>query len=77
MFLSFQVKDQISELTDINSDLAIRLLLENEDSVPASTVMAKIANQPKLQVFSLAGCLGCVRKVVVYVFMVVMVRKYR
>ncbi|CAB3400575.1 unnamed protein product [Caenorhabditis bovis] len=43
------VKDQISDLMAINSDLALRLLLDNADSVPAAFVMDKIARQPKLQ----------------------------
>ncbi|KAJ1359668.1 hypothetical protein KIN20_018451 [Parelaphostrongylus tenuis] len=52
------VKDQISELVLINTDLALRLLLDNEDSVPASLVMAKISRQPKLQMAYLTKLLS-------------------
>ncbi|KAE9414964.1 hypothetical protein Angca_003599, partial [Angiostrongylus cantonensis] len=52
------VKDQISELMLINTDLALRLLLDNEDSVPASLVMAKIARQPRLQMAYLTKLLN-------------------
>lgn len=34
---------------DINTELAVRLLLDNEDSLPAETVMAQLTNQPQLQ----------------------------
>ncbi|VDM74321.1 unnamed protein product [Strongylus vulgaris] len=53
-----QVKDQVSELMRINTDRALRLLLDNEDNVPASLVMAKIARQPKLQMILLFGKSG-------------------
>ncbi|EYC37437.1 hypothetical protein Y032_0791g2368, partial [Ancylostoma ceylanicum] len=53
-----QVKDQVSELMTINTDRALRLLLDNEDNVPASLVMAKIARQPKLQLAYLTKLLG-------------------
>ncbi|ULT82386.1 hypothetical protein L3Y34_011977 [Caenorhabditis briggsae] len=43
------VKDQISDLMNINSERALRLLLDNADSVEPSFVMAKINGQPKLQ----------------------------
>lgn len=33
----------------IDTDLAVRLLLENSDSLPASTVMTQLNRQPKLQ----------------------------
>ncbi|KAL6724021.1 hypothetical protein Aduo_018959 [Ancylostoma duodenale] len=53
-----QVKDQVSDLMSINTDRALRLLLDNEDNVPASLVMAKIARQPKLQLAYLTKLLG-------------------
>ncbi|VDK40617.1 unnamed protein product [Cylicostephanus goldi] len=53
-----QVKDQVSELMRINTDRALRLLLDNEDNVPASLVMAKIARQPKLQLAYLTKLLN-------------------
>lgn len=34
----------------INTDLALRLLLDNEDSVQPSFVMSKLTQKPKLQV---------------------------
>ncbi|CCD65714.1 Vacuolar protein sorting-associated protein 41 homolog [Caenorhabditis elegans] len=43
------VKDQITELMNINSERALRLLLDNADSVEPSFVMEKIGRQPKLQ----------------------------
>lgn len=46
----------MSDLMSINTDRALRLLLDNEDNVPASLVMAKIARQPKLQVSCYAAC---------------------
>ncbi|KJH48985.1 hypothetical protein DICVIV_04884 [Dictyocaulus viviparus] len=52
------VKDQISELMLINTDRALRLLLDNEDSVPASLVMTKISRQPKLQMAYLTKLLS-------------------
>ncbi|KAK6027746.1 hypothetical protein OSTOST_06220 [Ostertagia ostertagi] len=39
------VKEQISELMLINSDRTLRLLLDNEDSVPAALVMTTMARQ--------------------------------
>ncbi|KHJ99848.1 hypothetical protein OESDEN_00187 [Oesophagostomum dentatum] len=53
-----QVKDQVSELMRINTDRALRLLLDNEDNVPASLVMEKIARQPKLQLAYLTKLLN-------------------
>ncbi|CAD6185573.1 unnamed protein product [Caenorhabditis auriculariae] len=52
------VKDEITELMKINSDRALRLLLDNEDSVPASYVMDKIARQPKVQMAYLTKLLA-------------------
>ncbi|EFO82735.1 CRE-VPS-41 protein [Caenorhabditis remanei] len=43
------VKDQITELMNINSERALRLLLDNADSVEPAFVMEKIGRQPKLQ----------------------------
>ncbi|CAD5234678.1 unnamed protein product [Bursaphelenchus xylophilus] len=43
------VKDRIVELMDINADLAIRLLLDNEDSIPAKQVVTRLSKHPKLQ----------------------------
>lgn len=43
------VKDRIQELMNIDTDLAVRLLLENSDNLPASTVMNQLNRQPKLQ----------------------------
>ncbi|PAV83343.1 hypothetical protein WR25_16354 isoform A [Diploscapter pachys] len=43
------VKEDITGLMEINSDRALRLLLDNADSVPPSTVMAKIVRHPRLQ----------------------------
>ncbi|GMR33070.1 hypothetical protein PMAYCL1PPCAC_03265 [Pristionchus mayeri] len=47
------VKDQISDLMAIDSDLALRLLLDNEDAVSPATVMTKTARQPRLQMLYL------------------------
>lgn len=33
----------------IDTDLAVRLLLENSDSLPAAKVMTQLSRQPKLQ----------------------------
>ncbi|ETN86670.1 hypothetical protein NECAME_16201 [Necator americanus] len=52
------VKDQVSELMRINTNRALRLLLDNEDNVPASLVMSKIAGQPKLQLVYLSKLLS-------------------
>uniref|UniRef100_A0A1I7T796 Vacuolar protein sorting-associated protein 41 homolog n=1 Tax=Caenorhabditis tropicalis TaxID=1561998 RepID=A0A1I7T796_9PELO len=43
------VKHQITDLMKINSERALRLLLDNADSVEPSFVMEKIGRQPKLQ----------------------------
>ncbi|CAD5229223.1 unnamed protein product [Bursaphelenchus okinawaensis] len=43
------VKDRIVELMDINADLAIRLLLDNEDSIPVKQVVTQLSKHPKLQ----------------------------
>ncbi|CAL2050082.1 unnamed protein product [Caenorhabditis brenneri] len=43
------VKDQITDLMHIDSELALRLLLNNADSVEPSFVMEKIGRQPRLQ----------------------------
>uniref|UniRef100_A0A914VKR4 Vacuolar protein sorting-associated protein 41 homolog n=1 Tax=Plectus sambesii TaxID=2011161 RepID=A0A914VKR4_9BILA len=43
------VKDRIRDLMDIDTDLAVRLLLENEESLPAGTVMRQLSKQPRLQ----------------------------
>ncbi|VDP02744.1 unnamed protein product [Heligmosomoides polygyrus] len=52
------VKDQISELMLINPDRALRLLLDNEDSVPATFVMKTIARQPRVQMAYLTKLLS-------------------
>uniref|UniRef100_A0A8R1IQ21 Vacuolar protein sorting-associated protein 41 homolog n=1 Tax=Caenorhabditis japonica TaxID=281687 RepID=A0A8R1IQ21_CAEJA len=44
-----RVRDQISELMDINTDRAVKLLLDNADSVEPTFVMEKISRQPKVQ----------------------------
>ncbi|WKY13384.1 hypothetical protein Q1695_004307 [Nippostrongylus brasiliensis] len=44
------VRDHISELMLINPDRALRLLMDNEDSVPAALVMKTLARQPKVQI---------------------------
>lgn len=44
------VKDNIVKLMEINRDLAIRLFIENGDSIPSSQVIAQLHNFPKLQV---------------------------
>jgi len=43
------VKDRIIELMKINADLAIRILLDNEDSATTETVVTQLSHQPKLQ----------------------------
>ncbi|KHJ40525.1 hypothetical protein D918_09415 [Trichuris suis] len=43
------VKDRIHQLIAVDADLAIRLLLENEDSLSPSTVMKQLIRLPKLQ----------------------------
>ncbi|KRX47109.1 Vacuolar protein sorting-associated protein 41 -like protein [Trichinella murrelli] len=43
------VKDRIHQLIAVDPDLAIRLLLENEDSLSPSTVMKQLIRLPKLQ----------------------------
>ncbi|KAH7727966.1 Vacuolar assembly protein VPS41 [Aphelenchoides avenae] len=43
------VKDNIVKLMEINRDLAIRLFIENGDSIPSSQVIAQLHNFPKLQ----------------------------
>ncbi|CAI2357086.1 unnamed protein product [Caenorhabditis sp. 36 PRJEB53466] len=43
------VKNNITELMAINSERALRLLLDNADSVEPAFVMEKIGRQPKLQ----------------------------
>jgi len=45
------VKDQIMELMEINQDLAIRLLLDNEDLISQDKVVNLLGNYPKIQVF--------------------------
>ncbi|PIO74484.1 hypothetical protein TELCIR_03503 [Teladorsagia circumcincta] len=52
------VKEQISELMLINSDRTLRLLLDNEDSVPAALVMTTMARQPKVQMAYLTKLLS-------------------
>uniref|UniRef100_A0A914D3T3 RING-type domain-containing protein n=1 Tax=Acrobeloides nanus TaxID=290746 RepID=A0A914D3T3_9BILA len=48
------VKDRIVELMDINADLAVRLLLDDdEETVPASTVVTQLSRMPKLQMLYL------------------------
>jgi len=44
-----KVKDRIQELMNIDTDLAVRLLLENSDNLPAKTVMDQLNRQPKQQ----------------------------
>ena len=44
------VKDQIMELMEINQDLAIRLLLDNEDLISQDKVVNLLGNYPKIQV---------------------------
>lgn len=46
---NFQVKGNIRELMNIDTDLAVRLLLENEESLPAATVMRQLNKYPRLQ----------------------------
>ncbi|KAI6244063.1 RING-type domain-containing protein [Aphelenchoides fujianensis] len=43
------VKDRIVELMEISSDLAVRLLLDNEDSIPSKQVVVQLSKTPKLQ----------------------------
>uniref|UniRef100_A0A915D1U2 Vacuolar protein sorting-associated protein 41 homolog n=1 Tax=Ditylenchus dipsaci TaxID=166011 RepID=A0A915D1U2_9BILA len=43
------VKDKIVELMEVNTDLAVRLLLSNRDSIPASDVVTQLSKQPRLQ----------------------------
>lgn len=43
------VKDKIHDLMRIDTNLAVRLLLDNEDSLPAATVVKQLSKQPKLQ----------------------------
>uniref|UniRef100_A0A915JDG6 Uncharacterized protein n=1 Tax=Romanomermis culicivorax TaxID=13658 RepID=A0A915JDG6_ROMCU len=43
------VKNRIQELMIIDTDLAVRLLLENSDKLPAATIMTQLNRQPKLQ----------------------------
>uniref|UniRef100_A0A1I8BSP0 RING-type domain-containing protein n=1 Tax=Meloidogyne hapla TaxID=6305 RepID=A0A1I8BSP0_MELHA len=43
------VKDQIMELMEINQDLAIRLLLDNEDLISQDKVVNLLGNYPKIQ----------------------------
>lgn len=46
------LKGRIIELMEINSDLAIRLLLDNEDDLSSGIVVTQLNKQPKLQVFN-------------------------
>lgn len=43
------VQNQIHDLMRIDTNLAVRLLLDNEDSLPAATVVKQLTKQPKLQ----------------------------
>ncbi|VDK49048.1 unnamed protein product [Anisakis simplex] len=43
------VKNNISKLMEVDTDLAIRLVIENANSLPARTVLTQIAKYPKLQ----------------------------
>ncbi|KAI6209556.1 hypothetical protein M3Y96_00233500 [Aphelenchoides besseyi] len=43
------VKDRIVELMEISSDLAVRLLLDNEDSIPSTQVVKQLSKTPRLQ----------------------------
>ncbi|KAI6205472.1 hypothetical protein M3Y94_00795600 [Aphelenchoides besseyi] len=43
------VKDRIVELMEISSDLAVRLLLDNEDSIPSKQVVNQLSKTPRLQ----------------------------
>lgn len=44
-------KGRIVELMEINADLAIRLLIDNEDDLSPGVVVTQLNKQPKLQVF--------------------------
>lgn len=46
------VKDRIVELMDIDCNLAIRLLIDNEDQIPVKQVVTQLGKHPKLQVNS-------------------------
>lgn len=43
-------KGRIIELMEINADLAIRLLIDNEDDLSPGIVVTQLNKQPKLQV---------------------------
>jgi len=47
------VKEQIMELMEINQDLAIRLLLDNEDLISHEKVVNLLGNHPRIQVHSI------------------------
>ncbi|CAI4225977.1 unnamed protein product [Auanema sp. JU1783] len=48
--LFHEVKDKMSELMQINADLAKRLMLENERSLSPTFVMSKLNSDPKLEI---------------------------
>lgn len=50
-------KDRIVKLMEIDKDLALRLLIENEDSMPIREVVEKLNSQPRSQVILLLGSL--------------------
>uniref|UniRef100_F1KSV0 Vacuolar protein sorting-associated protein 41 n=1 Tax=Ascaris suum TaxID=6253 RepID=F1KSV0_ASCSU len=43
------VKNDISKLMEVDADLAIRLVIENANSLPARTVLTQMTKYPKLQ----------------------------
>lgn len=45
-----KVKDKLGELTNLDSDLALRLIIDNENSLSPSEVLSKLSQRPKLQV---------------------------
>ncbi|TMS32731.1 hypothetical protein L596_000536 [Steinernema carpocapsae] len=48
-----QVKDKTVDLMNIDQQKALRLLLDNEDSMPSSDVMRQLSREPRLQMLYL------------------------
>uniref|UniRef100_A0A915PHB8 RING-type domain-containing protein n=1 Tax=Setaria digitata TaxID=48799 RepID=A0A915PHB8_9BILA len=46
----FQVKSDLTKLVNIDSNLTVRLLSENVGSLPTKTILAELADYPKLQI---------------------------
>lgn len=44
------VRDRVTELMDINQDLAIRLVLDNEEKISRDKILTQLYKKPKLQV---------------------------